>query len=168
MFKSFRSFAALAASLVAFAFAVPAQAGFPKDLVAKHPCLKEVQSPWYDPMPASKMPEAFKDWDTVYVGFWHEFDGTKVCSAFLLSKVNDDGSRVEAVYTNATPYKREHQMVGKFLMIDGKRALKIEKGDWWVQYVMNADGSLNMVSSINSKTGVLFSATKVERVTVNN
>jgi hypothetical protein len=160
MMLSFRSLVALAA--IAFtAFAGPAQAGFPKELVAKHPCFKEVASPWDDPMAASKMPPAFQDWDTVYVGWWNEFDGsTKVCTAFLFSSVKANGD-VSATYATAYPYKGEWQMNGSIKVEGGKQTLQIGNRATSFTYVMNEDGSLEVTSHQTGKKGVLYPASRV-------
>ncbi len=163
MLKSLRSFSALAASLAALTVAVPAQAGFPKDLVARHPCLKEVASPWDDPMPTSKMPEAFvKDWDVVYVGWWNEFDKTtKVCTAFLFSSVEENGG-VDTVYATAYPYKGEWRMTGTLKVVDGKKTLQFNNTQTTFTYVMNEDGSLEVTSGQTGKKGTLYPANRVD------
>jgi len=155
----FRSFAALAASVL-LAITGTALAGFPKDLVAKHPCFKEIASPWDDPMPASKMPETYKEWDTVYVGWWNEPNGTKVCAAVILSSVNTNGD-VGATYAAAYPYKGEWQMKGSFKIEGGKRTLSIQNHNLPLVFTMNEDASLVATSTLGSKKGDFFPANRV-------
>ncbi len=162
MLKQVRSLAALSAAIAfaLFAFSGSAYAGFPKELVAKHPCFKEIASPWDDPMPESKMPEAYKDWDTVYVGWWNEENGTKVCTAIILSSVSSNGD-VQATYAAAYPYKGEWRMRGGFRIDQGKKVLAIQNNNLPLVFTMNEDGSLFATSTLGTKKGDFFPANRV-------